>query len=561
MLRKYALTMYRSFVRQKGYTLINLLGLAAALVCCLFIFLYIGDEYSYDRFHERADRIYRVATDLQRPAGTSETAFTAARWGPLMQDTYPEVQQATRLMHYRSDVLVRNETNRTRFYEPRFLWADSTVFDLFTLTFLAGHAETALSAPNSLVLSESMADKYFGTTDVIGQTLTVEWGGPRSFTVTGVMEDMPATSHFKADFLGTFLTIEETWASTVEGGNLYFYTYVLLPEQYDAFQLQAKLPNLVTDVLGAETAETYRLALQPLTRIHLHSQRNNEIQPTNDIAYLYLLGTIGIFILLVACINFINLTTAKSAQRIKEVGIRKTLGGQRWQLAAQFLAESLLIAFLAVLVAALFTQSLLPLFNQLAGKELVLDAAVWGMLALPLLALVLIVGVLAGSYPAFYLSGFHPSEALRGRSPAQASSGGGLRKGLVVFQFTVTAMLICCTLIASNQGQHLREHRLGFDKEQLLSVPLRSASLVQAQTYLKDVLQRTPGISDVTLSSHQTGGQVYRSGYGFEGIEEPIVMDRLHTDHSFTHTYGIDLVAGRGFSEDFALDTTAFLIN
>jgi putative ABC transport system permease protein len=559
MLTNYLKIAIRNLLRQKVYAVINVFGLAIGLLCCLIILLYVQDELSYDRFHEKADRIYRMVLDLGMPTGTNELASTPSALTPALLQDFPEIEQAVRFYKYFGGASVSHGDKR--FQEDSFFFADAAVFDMFTYRFLAGDAKTALQAPFSIVLTESAAQKYFGSANPLGQQLTVN--DTLQFRVTGVMEDVPAQSHFRFDFLASFTSWEamlpglvNTWAPHM------YYTYVLLKPGIPPTELEQKLPAFVDRHTNLSEGWSFTFLLQPLQDIHLQSHRQGELQANGSQAQVYIFLAIAVFVLLLACINFMNLATARSADRAREIGMRKVLGANRSQLIRQFLAESIILSFLSLIVAFVLGEFVLPRFNVIAGKTLALDVyGNWSWMA-GLIALIFLVGVLAGSYPAFYLSGF----GLEGGSPKSASrSAYLLRKVLVVFQFTISIILISGTGIVNDQLNFMRNQKLGFAPEQILVVPVPSIPerAQKVETLEASLLQHT-AILNATASNSVPGRGIILYSFHAEGMPEDEwqTINTLFVDPDFVETYQMEIVAGRDFSGDHTADPTrAFILN
>ena len=566
MLKNYVKIALRNLQKYKTYAVINMAGLAVGLASCLLIVLYVQDELSYDRFHEKAERIYRIVEDQQLEDRVSHLATTYTPLAPALATEFPAVEAAVRLYPY--PVLVRYGEAK-KFQEDHFVLADSTVFDVFSFRLIRGEAHTALAEPFTVVLTASTARKYFGDADPIGQVLTVrDDDGENDYRVTGVMEDVPRTSHIQFDFLASFSS-SRIFAPWMHGRDNWFwpplYTYALLADGADPATLEAQLPALIEKYMGENSAATHRFALQPLTRIRLFSQRENELTPNSDITYVSIFSVIAFFILLIACINFMNLATAQAAGRAREVGMRKVLGAQRAQLIRQFLSESILLASLAMVLALVLVELLLPALNAVSGKMLSTASLVHWATPLALMAMVLLVGLLAGSYPAFYLSAFRPIRSRRGATERGGSAAAALRKGLVVFQFTVSIVLIIGTTIIYRQLDYIQNQRLGFDKEYVVVVPLRDQADQINNAALKQQWQQIPNVLSVAATSGVPG---IRDGlhdfwvFPDNTRRDSLELMTLTVDHDFVETLGLELLAGRDFSEDFPTDATdAFLIN
>lgn len=558
MLTHYLRITLRIFKNDKGYTLINVIGLAFGLACCILIVLYIQDERHYDRFHEKGDQIYRVVTSTNESGEPTNAngVFPLAR---NLKKDFAEVVDAARFrtMGANRDVLIHH--GERRFYEPRFYFADSSVFEVFSFPLLQGETATALTRPNTIVLTEKSATKYFGSTNPIGQTLEADpynRGSFISFEVTGVMQDVPTHSHLQFDFLASFdsQTDESGWGSFAQ-----VYTYLLLAEGIDGTALEAKFPRFLEDHVDAGN-RWYSLRLQPLTDIHLRSHLRSELSANGNIAYIYLFAGVAVFILLIASVNFINLTTARSARRAKEVGMRKVAGAYRSQLIGQFLGEALLLSALAVMLALLCATLVLPYFNTLADKSLaiqdVLNSSVFAVAG----GIGLLVGLLAGIYPAFVLASFQPLSILKGHTYRGYSSV-TLRKGLVVFQFTTSVVLMVATVIAYQQLTFIRTTDLGFDREQVLVVPLNHELRSQYDALISEV-EQDPHIFEAAGTSLVPARGSNMFLYRVEGFSQQWGFHTYFVDHAFAETMGLRFLAGRNFDLNQPTDAeTAFIIN
>ncbi|HMB91022.1 MAG TPA: ABC transporter permease, partial [Rhodothermales bacterium] len=554
MLKNYLTIALRNLRKQKAYSFINVAGLAIGLACCLLIVRYIQDEQSYDRFHENADRIYRVVAGFED--GPPTNANNGFSWGPTIEKDFPEVEYMARLhkMGWGEERVVARGDQR--FYEDSFFFADPDIFQIFSFPFVAGDPATALVEPNTVVITESMAQKYLPGEDALGKMISADPyndGQFIDFTITGVMEDIPENSHVHFDFLASVATEGELAGWGFDP----VFTYMLLAEGADPSDMEARFPDMLASHIPADRLAQFPLTLhlQPLTDIRLHSNLRAELEPTGDIAYVYLFSAIGLLILVIACINFMNLATARSAQRAREVGMRKVLGAARPQLIRQFLGEALLLSGLALVLAMALIQVALPVFNSLSGKAISINYLDNLALLGSLVGLTLLVGVVAGSYPAFFLSAFRPSEVLKGQTRHGRSRAVALRKGLVVFQFAISIFLIASTAVVYQQMQYIRAKNLGFDREQIVVLPLNDEVRASYETMRNTLLQDT-GIQAIALSEQVPARAGSGSRYTIEGIDEPVSAYRLFTDHTFLNTYGMNLVAGRGFSEAVPTDST-----
>ena len=554
MIKNYLKVALRNLRKRKGYAFINVAGLAVGMACCLLIALFVRDERSYDRYHDKADRIFRLV---------DERARVGAPFAPALRDEFPEVEQAVRLhpMFWTTPLLRAGEQG---FYEDGIFFADSSLFDVFSFRLLRGNPETALAAPFSMVLTEAMAAKYFGNADPMGQVMAYD--NTHDYTITGIVEDTPVNSHFRFDFLASFSTLyelEDFWGMPLTWVNPTAHTYLLLTDPAAAAALEARLPDFIIKHRGEAFRNGRTFRLQPLTDIHLTSHLQSEAEPNSDGAYLYIFSIIGLAVLLIACFNFINLATARSTERAREVGMRKVVGAHRRQLVRQFLSESMVMSAVAGLLAVGLVALFLPAFNALSGKALTMSAVAEGEMLAGLAAVVLFVGLVAGSYPAFVLVRFRPVAVLKGAF-TRTSSGAQLRKGLVLVQFALSMMLIVGAATVYDQLDFMRSSKLGFDGEQILVVPLLDRSMRPQVEALQSEWMRHPNVVSVS-GSHRVPGQLF-NGFGYvpEGgdPENPIGVRDLGVDHDFTKTFGLDMAAGRDWSREIVTDEDeAFILN
>ena len=571
MVKNYLKIALRNLRKQLGYTSINLIGLAFGIACCLLILLFVRDELGFDQFHEKADQIHRVVLTGHFAGNDLNAPVTPAPMAAALVADFPEVLTATRIFppSFNGQVKIKRDDNQ--FLEDGLVYVDSTLLDIFTFPLLQGNPETALMAPRSIVLTASMAEKYFAGEDPVNQTLIL--ADTTTYTVTGVMADVPPNSHFQFDFLASMTSLgpgllNEFWISNN------FFTYFVLQPGYDPALLEEKLPAFFQQYAGPQLYEALGISfdefleagnalnysLQALTDIHLHSHMQFELSANGNITYVYLFSAIALFILLIACINFMNLATARSAGRAKEVGMRKVMGSSRVQLIRQFLSESTLLAFLAMVLAVGLVLLLLPSFNSLAGKEI--SAAFLGTAPaiISLVALAAVVGFLAGSYPAFYLSAFKPATVLKGTVQA-GTRRSWLRNGLVIFQFAISIGLIAGTLVVYNQLDYVRNKTLGFDKEHVVVIQRAQELDDQTTTFKKELLSHSGVVSASSMSS-LPGGLIGATAYQPEGGSgnETFVMAPVFADYDYAKTLGMEIILGRDVSEDRA-DSSAVLIN
>ncbi|MGV3558646.1 ABC transporter permease [Larkinella arboricola] len=562
MLTNYLKIAWRNLLRNWGFSAINVLGLTVGVTACLLISLYVRHELSYDQFHQKASRVYRLVTDIKTPTETINTESTAFAMANAVKTGLPEVEQAVRLLN-RGMLVQRGEH---KFQEDRLLYADSALFEVFSFPLLKGNPRTALVAPFSVVLTEKAALKYFGNEDPIGKALMLD--GQNSATVTGVVADVPDNSHVKFDILVSMATLTRTFAPGIDDqwGNFGPITYLLLKEHTNAAAVTSRLPDLLERRAGSfmkQNKMQFTLLLEPLTDVYLRSPRHTQGTEGGSLTNIYVFSIVAGFILLIACINFMNLVIARSSERAKEVGVRKVVGAVRSQLTGQFLSESVLLSFIAFILAGILCELLLPAFNTLSGKiishSLFTDGTYW----LTLLGLAALVGGFAGIYPALVLSSFKPIAVLKGRF-VSSSQGILLRRTLVVVQFMISVSLTIGTLVAYRQLNFMRNQQLGFQKDQTLVVSLPDRDyMLKNQRALRNQMATLPGVQAVTVSSHLPGGGsmgAYTEIENKMGEMQAANMGLYSVDFDFLPQYGVKVVAGRVFSPKFSTDSTQALV-
>ena len=562
MLKNYLKIALRNVRRNPVYALINVMGLALGIACCLLIGLYVQDERSYDRHHENGDRIYRINQQVERPGAEELWAWAGAGLANDLRADFPAVEAVVRF-HQRAGIVryaAEDDPAQSRnFREEDFFFTDPAVFDVFSHVFIQGDPTTALMNPGSVVLSRSTATRYFGEADPMGKTLTYD--ARVSLQVTGVIEDVPKNSHLRFDMLAPLAAFKQHHGLPAEApfGSYWWpacFTYALLPDAAAAAQLEAQLPDFVARHREPQAASMFIPTLEPLFDIHLLSEAESGPSAGGSQAMVNIFTLIAIAILVLACINFMNLSTARAAKRAREVGVRKCIGAHRTQLIVQFLGESMLLSLLALLFAIALVEVLLPLFNDLAAKDLAVGYAENKAFWLGLVGLIAFTGLVAGSYPALVLSGFSPARTLKGTF----SKGGGsvwLRKGLVVFQFTVSVALIAGTLIAASQIRYLQNKDLGFDDEQI--VTLRLPGDGTSWDALRGELLNQSEVLDVTATTVPPGfGRGGSLPYEVEGEaydeDDQPQIGHQQVDYGFFEMLGIEFVAGRSFSPDRPAD-------
>jgi putative ABC transport system permease protein len=560
MLKNYLKIALRNLLKYKTYSAINILGLALGLCSSILILLFVRDELNYDTFHEKANRIYRVVTEAENAGDTrTRSARVAAPWGPMLKQELPEVESFVRFRTARRSLLQHGDNT---FYESGGLYADPQVFEIFSFNFIEGDPATALAAPNAMVLTKSLAHKLFGATSALGQRVTLNGGA--DFVVQAVLADVPTNSHFHFDFLLPFEVHARTQPDLQQAlGAFNYYLYLALTPSAQAPAIENKLAGLLARNMGEEWVAQLRPYLQSLTAIHLHSDLRGEFEPNGSIAQVYILSAIAVLILLVACINFMNLATARASTRAKEIGMRKVVGAGRFHLAAQFLGEALLVSLMALPVAIGLVELTLPLFNNLLNKELSLNFLQQPDLVAILLAVTLASGLIAGSYPAFFLSQILPAKILKGKSSV-SSQGTRLRRVLVVVQFAASIILLAGAITIYRQRDFISNKNLGFNREQVIAIPIDDRRLRRDLEVARAELARTPGVIDATITSGQLADGDWAVSVTFEGsdglVEETMRM--LSITHNFIELMEIPLLAGRNFSPIHPTDTeSAFLVN
>ena len=567
MFRNYLKTALRNLRKHAGTSLINVAGLAVGMACAILIMLFVFDELGYDTFNRNYDRIWRVTRKWFNADGVVNLHLgqVAPPVGPLLKNDFPEILQAVRLIQ--TEGLLIN-AGPIYFEEDRFFFAEEPLFDVFTFKMIAGDPATALRDPFTVVITADMARKYFGAENPVGRPITIQASGQSAdLKVTGVVEPLPAASHFHPDFLGSFKTYEaivgprelESWSSNN------YATYLLLPPGYDITRLAARLDAFMDRHMSPGVSAQTKLELQPLADIHLRSQLDSEIEANGDIRYVRIFSIVALFVLLVACVNFMNLATARSAGRAREVGLRKVVGARRSQLVRQFLGESVLTAVVSLVAALGLVVLALPTFNRFLGRSLALDLRGNGPLLIFLAAITVFVGLVSGLYPALFLSGFRPVRVLK-RMAEGGAKGLSFRKALVVFQFAISIALIVCVGVVAGQLRFMRTKSLGFDKEHVVVLP-SSPAMIQNLESFKTRLLADPGVLSVSAAKRVPSGRLLDSAQArllSGGERQPIDfrIANLLVDYDYIPTYRIPMAAGRNFSREMGTDAAqAFIIN
>lgn len=565
MIKNYLKVAVRNIIKHKGFSTINTVGLAIGIACSVLILLFVIHELSYDKFNEKADRIYRLAVRASIGDTKIHQTYSSSMTFKRLLADFPEIETGVKFLNLGRTPVILGETT---YYESRLFAVDSTFFDVFTIPLIQGDPRTVLAEPNTMVVSEDTAFKYFGTTDAVGKTLKADFPyglGSVDFKITGISENVPANSHFHYDLLvssASFPTLinETEWTANN------FITYVVLKKNASAKALEEKLKEFTRKYMGGDKFDAWvakgnywEYFLQPVTKIHLTSDLNGEFEANGNQTYVYIFSVISIIILLIACINFMNLSTAKSSLRAKEVGLRKVVGSGRGSLVVQFLSESTLMSFIALAIGIGIVILLLPLYENLIGRQLEIHFFD-NFVVIPLLiALGLAVGVISGSYPAFFLSSFKPIAVLKDMT-SRGKGVSWMRNILVVFQFTISIFLIIGTLVVNQQLKFFQNKKLGFDKEHVLVIK-NPGALGNSPAPFKQALRKYSSIMNVSSSNTLPGRSFSNIGFGAEGVDENFTLNLCVCDYDFLDTLKLELARGRFFSRDFLSDSHAAVLN
>ena len=567
MLKNFFKVALRNLWRKKLFSAINIIGLSVGMTCFFLIAIHVKDEFSYDNFHKNGDNLYRVALERIYPDNVVFYAIIPHSLSEAILMDFPEVEKMTRIMGTGAQSVVFRYED-TRFEEDKVFFADSNVFEMFDLPLLEGDPAQVLSSQNGMVMTQATAQRYFGDESALGKRIETPQG---EFLVSGVCANLPKNSHLEFDFLGALELLPFIRQPNYVAFSVY--TYIQLKDRTDPKLIEEKLPGLVERYAAGPIQASsgisykeyiaagngYNYFLQPIQDIHLHSQLTNEIKPNGNILYVYILSAIALFLIVIACINFMNLATARSVSRAREVGIRKIVGSLRGSLIRQFLVESIILSFISMLFAALFVKLILPVFNLLARKQLEIDFLRDPFNLALLLGLGLFVGILAGSYPAFVLSSYKPATVLKGRF-STSRKGVRLRNSLVVLQFAISIILVAMTLVVSQQMDFMQNKDLGFDKDNQIVIERAYALGPQTEAF-KQELRTLPDVVDVGGSDTTVQGGFY-AGVMFQTEQDSeIKTTRFMTlDDDFIATIGLEIKEGRGFSKEFE-DTRSIIIN
>jgi putative ABC transport system permease protein len=569
MIKNYFKIALRNLKKNKAFSFINIFGLAIGLTSFMLIAVFVLNELSYDKYPAQAKNMYRVILSVTGNGDIAAYPMVDVAVGEGMKNAFPEIKATTRLASAQDFI----KFNDKQFKEKQLAFADSNFLQLFSIPLVEGDITTALVQPNSMVISKAFAKKYFGNEEALGKSLSVGTGQVL-YKVTGVIDEVPENSHFHFD---AFLSLSSWHLTRQTWSNLGFYTYLLLNKNTDPKQLEKKFPQLVAEHvvpeiqhdMGVSLAEaqksinTFVFSLQPLTDIHLYSHTKYELEPNGDIQYVYIFSALALFILLLACVNFTNLSTARAVKRAREVGIRKVLGSLKKQLIIQFLTESVVLTFLSMIIAFGLLSLLLPYFNQLADRQIPFSIFVSYQSILAMISLIIITGIVAGIYPSFFLSSFNTIKVLKGSS-SNGSQKNLLRSSLVVFQFFVSIALIIATIVVYQQLYFMQNKKLGYDKKQVLFLP-DARLLGKDQPAFKQQLSQNKNVVATSISRSvpglpfMDGTEIYPKNDNGNGKE--IHANIYHVDEDYLKTLGIKMISGRNFSKDFPTDSSAVVIN
>lgn len=557
MLKNLLKTTLRYIRKHPGYSLLNVLGLTLGITSALFLIIYVSDELSYDRYHEKAERIYRVSSKITETDDQFTWIVAQIPFGPQVARDYPEVESFTRFINMPRAAYKFEDKE---YIEENFFYADSTVFDIFTYKVIRGEVKSAVKDPKKIVLTETAAGRYFGDSDPVGKVLT---SGENTYEVTGVIEDVPSNSHFRFEALAARNNLPKELGNW---GNFGVFTYLLLPGGLDVKAFETKIQGMyeahMKSIFGPLNINIEYI-LEPIRKIHLYSTNAAEPEPTGSISYVYIFAIVAVFLVLIAAMNYMNLATARSTQRAREVGLRKVVGSRRSLLIMQFLSESVLLTLISLIISIILLLVLLPRFNTLAGKSFDIGILLSPAVLMSVFIVIVVSGIIGGSYPAFFLSRFSPVTVLKGEI-TQGSAGALFRKILVIIQFTISVAMIVCTMVVFRQLNFLKEKDQGFNQENVLSLQLNNQQMINKYPVLKQLLLKNEDIKYVTSTNTPMGegsGKVIFNmetdqGMAQRGINFAVV------DHDFIDALEIKIVEGRDFQLDMPSDTlTGVVVN
>ena len=561
MINNYIKTAIRNLLRNKTYSVINIVGFAIGLTVSILLIFYVKHEMSYDNFHEKKERIFRLAFESSDGNQTDKRINTLTVMGPELKHEFPEITDFVRMSVYWGGTLAFDDQ---AFQEKKIRYADSSFFDVFSFSLIKGNPETVLKGPNKIVLTEKQAIKMFGNTDILGKT--INYNNKNNLSISGIVEDLPTTSHIKFSALISFETIYQNMPEYHFGwnGGWAYYTYLLLNQKAPDDGFLTKLDGFFYEKLGKDLEEhgwSISPLIQKMDRIYLHHQAMaREPGSSGNLSNLYVFSLIAMIILVIASINFMNLTTAQSIKRIKEVGIRKVVGAPKNKLIAQFIGESVLITFIAMTLSIILIEVFLPQFNNLLGKDFSVynSANINILLGVPFL--VLLIGILSGTYPAFFISSYKPSQILKGGS-FTGKQKHNLQNSLIVAQFVISITLIISSVIIYSQLNYMQNKNLGYNKENLLSISLESDRVIEKSRVLKKELLNLPNIEEVSIADNYPGLGVASNGYVPEGHSEPQIINVLYVDPDYVETLQLEIAEGRDFENDRKSDEQTYLVN
>lgn len=568
MIKNYFKVAVRNILKHKFFSAINILGLTIGMACCLFLFIYVMDELGYDKFHKDVNNLYRVGLHGKVAGQEIYTTNSSYPVAFAMADEITGVTDVLRLWPRRAGIVFKNEEKS--FAEKNVFYADSNFFQFFSFKLLEGDPLTVLKEPNTVVLTQNLAEKYFGKEEALGKLITIG-DNNQSYKVTGIASPAPGNSHFHYNALISFVSSKGLLYEGWTGNSLQ--TYVRINENTSADQVNQRLEELVAKYVGPELESglgfsfeefkkqggEYGYIVYPMTDTHLFSTFDDDIEPNGDIKYVYIFSLIGVFILIIACINFMNLSTARSAGRAKEVGLRKTLGSARSQMIGQFISESVVYSFFAIVIALIACYLLLPYFNTISGKELTLDSLSTLPFLASAIALVIFVGVVAGSYPAFYLTSFKIVEVLKGKVKAGMKSK-GVRSVMVVVQFSISIFLIIATVVVLQQLNFLQTKNLGMDKQNVIIIQntRRLGSNIEP---FKNIIKQSANVENASYTNNPFPGVNNTNVFRGEGSEQDHLAGSYYADYDHMDVLKFELAEGRYFSRDIASDSNAMVIN
>ncbi|MDB5090081.1 MAG: FtsX-like permease family protein [Mucilaginibacter sp.] len=574
MIRNYLKSTIRNIMRNKFISFINIFGLTVGLTCCLLILSYIINEKSYDLFNTNAKNIYRVTRTFYAADGTASlhTGSVAPPFGPLLKNAFSDIEQMTRLWPTGSVTL---KYGSKLFNEKEAFYAEKNLFSVFSIPVLKGDAKTALADPYSVMLTESMARKYFNGADPMNKTIQLN-GNKREFKVTGIFKDLAPNSHFHPQLLLSFNTLNDTSVYgqiplTTRFNHNSFFTYLLFPENYNVARIESQLPAFLDKYVhlnnlpgNTKTHQATKLDLQKLAEIHLYSHLDTEIEPNGDIKRIYIFSAIALFILLIACINYMNLSTARSILRAKEIGVRKVVGAQRKEIIGQFLSESILISYIALALAFAISILVAPVINKISGNNFSIDMLLQWMVLLPLFFLPFVIGLISGAYPALFMSSFVPVKILKGIFKV-GSGNISFRKALVVTQFSISIILMVATAVVYQQLQYMQNKNLGYAKDNIITMDYGPGFVKQYEPFKADLL-RDPAIKKIGKSSYIPSDRILSASdaavmHNGSMQQVKIELKFVQADYDFNSTYDMHMAAGREFSKAYPTDTAAYIIN